>query len=51
MVELFRDYMSFLSPREHEEILSRTVQRVWHFVLRNASAMDRRQVTTTEKIE
>ena len=51
MVELFREYMNFLSPREHEEILRRPVQRVWHFVVRNASAMDRRQVTTAEKIE
>ena len=33
MVELCRDYMNFLSPREREEILSRPVQRIWHFVL------------------
>jgi predicted TIM-barrel fold metal-dependent hydrolase len=32
-VELYRDHMSFLSRDEHEEILSRTVQRIWPFGL------------------
>ena len=33
VVELYRDHMNFLSPEEHEEILSGTVQRVWPFGL------------------
>lgn len=32
-VELYRDHMNFLSPEEHEEILYKTVQRVWPFGL------------------
>jgi len=31
-VELYRDYMPYLSAAEREDILSRTVQRVWPFV-------------------
>lgn len=33
IVELYRDRMSFLSPQEHRDILSGTVQRVWPFGL------------------
>jgi predicted TIM-barrel fold metal-dependent hydrolase len=32
-VELYRDHMDFLSREEHEEILSKTVQRIWPFGL------------------
>jgi L-fuconolactonase len=32
-VELYRDHMTFFTPEEHEEILSKTVQRVWPFGL------------------
>jgi L-fuconolactonase len=32
-VELYRDHLSFLSGKEHEEILYKTVQRVWPFGL------------------
>jgi L-fuconolactonase len=33
IVELYRDHMNFLSQEEHEEILSKTVQRIWPFGL------------------
>ena len=33
IVELYRDHLNFLSREEHEEILSKTVQRVWPFGL------------------
>lgn len=33
IVELYRDHLNFLSPEEHCEILSGTVQRVWPFGL------------------
>jgi L-fuconolactonase len=33
IVELYRDHFGFVSPEEHEEILSGTVQRVWPFGL------------------
>jgi L-fuconolactonase len=33
IVALYRDHMSFLTPEEHEDILIRTVQRVWPFGL------------------
>jgi predicted TIM-barrel fold metal-dependent hydrolase len=33
IVELYRDRLNFLTRDEHEEILSRTVQRVWPFGL------------------
>ncbi len=32
-VELYRDRMNFFSPEDHEEILYKTVQRVWPFGL------------------
>jgi L-fuconolactonase len=32
-VELYRDRMNFFSPEDHEEILYKTVQRVWPFSL------------------
>ncbi|MGB0054947.1 MAG: amidohydrolase, partial [Terracidiphilus sp.] len=33
IVELYRDHLNFLSREEHEDILFRTVQRVWPFGL------------------
>jgi L-fuconolactonase len=33
IVELYRDHLEFLTPEEHEDILFRTVQRVWPFGL------------------
>ncbi|MGH9598618.1 MAG: amidohydrolase family protein [Terracidiphilus sp.] len=33
IVELYRDHFNFLTPEEHREILSGTVQRVWPFGL------------------
>jgi len=33
IVELYRDHLSFLTRKEHEQILSGTVQRVWPFGL------------------
>lgn len=33
LVELYRDHFNFLTPQEHGEILSGTVQRVWPFGL------------------
>lgn len=33
IVDLYRDHIRFLSPEEHREILSGTVQRVWPFGL------------------
>lgn len=32
-VELYRDHLNFFSPEEHEDILYKTVQRVWPFGL------------------
>ena len=32
-VALFRDHLDFLSPADHEQILSKTVQQVWPFGL------------------
>lgn len=32
-VELYRDHLNFFSPEEHEEILYKSVQRVWPFGL------------------
>jgi L-fuconolactonase len=31
IVALYRDHMNFLTPQDHEQILSKTVQRVWPF--------------------
>jgi L-fuconolactonase len=33
LVELYRDHLNFVSHQEHEEILFKTVQRVWPFGL------------------
>ena len=33
IVELYRDHLNFVTPEEREEILSKTVQRVWPFGL------------------
>ncbi|HEX8710860.1 MAG TPA: amidohydrolase family protein, partial [Terracidiphilus sp.] len=33
IVELYRDHLNFVTPEEHHEILSGTVQRVWPFGL------------------
>lgn len=33
IVALYRDHMNFLTPAEHEAILSKTVQRIWPFAL------------------
>ena len=30
-VELYRDHLNFLSAQDHEQILYKTVQRVWPF--------------------
>jgi L-fuconolactonase len=33
IVELYRDHMNFLTRQEHDDILFKTVQRVWPFLL------------------
>jgi predicted TIM-barrel fold metal-dependent hydrolase len=38
-VELYREQMPYLSAAEREDILSRTVQRVWPFVRERASSL------------
>jgi predicted TIM-barrel fold metal-dependent hydrolase len=32
-VALFRDHLGFMSPGDHEQVLYKTVQRVWPFGL------------------
>lgn len=32
-VELYRDHLNFVTPEEHRDILSGTVQRIWSFGL------------------
>lgn len=34
IVELYRDHLNFVTPEEHRQILSGTVQRIWPFGLR-----------------